>query len=69
MAKKGATVYVCQACGFESPKWMGQCICGACNTFVEERIPAADRHDDLRGIGRASAKHGGAGHMPAGTAI
>ncbi|MBR2559843.1 MAG: hypothetical protein IKE37_05360, partial [Firmicutes bacterium] len=28
MAKKGKTVFVCQECGYESPKWLGQCICG-----------------------------------------
>jgi DNA repair protein RadA/Sms len=42
MAKKAATVYVCNECGYESPKWMGQCICGAWNSFVEEKVPAAD---------------------------
>lgn len=38
MAKKVKTVYVCQECGYESPKWMGQCVCGAWNTFVEEKV-------------------------------
>ena len=38
MAKKPETIFVCTECGFESPKWMGQCICGAWNTFAEERI-------------------------------
>ncbi|MBR6503908.1 MAG: hypothetical protein IKT15_02920, partial [Firmicutes bacterium] len=39
MAKKGPkTVFVCSECGYESPKWMGQCICGAWNTFTEERV-------------------------------
>ena len=44
MAKKAKTVYVCQECGYESPKWMGQCICGAWNSFVEEKVmpPAAE---------------------------
>ena len=36
MAKKNKTVFVCQECGYESPKWMGQCICGAWNTMIEE---------------------------------
>ena len=40
MAKKGPkTVFVCSECGYESPKWMGQCICGAWNTFTEEKVP------------------------------
>ena len=38
MAKRAKTVFVCQECGYESPKWMGQCICGAWNTFVEEKV-------------------------------
>ena len=37
MAKKIKTVFVCQKCGNESPKWMGKCICGAWNSFVEEK--------------------------------
>ena len=45
MAKKNRTVYVCQECGYESPKWMGQCICGAWNTFVEEKVKDADVSD------------------------
>ncbi|MDR1027875.1 MAG: DNA repair protein RadA [Clostridiales Family XIII bacterium] len=36
--KKGTTVFVCAECGYESPKWMGQCVCGAWNSFSEERI-------------------------------
>ena len=28
MAKKSQTVFVCQEGGYESAKWMGQCICG-----------------------------------------
>ena len=38
MTKKNQTVFVCQECGYESPKWAGQCICGAWNSFVEEKI-------------------------------
>lgn len=38
MAKKGKTVFVCQECGYESTQWMGKCICGAWNSFIEERV-------------------------------
>ena len=38
MKKNAKSVFVCQECGYESPKWMGQCICGAWNSFVEEKI-------------------------------
>ncbi|HWP94412.1 MAG TPA: DNA repair protein RadA [Gammaproteobacteria bacterium] len=32
------SVYICDACGAESPKWSGQCAdCGAWNTLVEAR--------------------------------
>lgn len=31
------STYVCQACGYESPRWVGKCAnCGGWNTFVEE---------------------------------
>jgi len=48
MAKKNRTVFVCQECGYESPKWMGQCICGAWNTMVEEKITDDDSVDRRR---------------------
>nr|MBD3621973.1 DNA repair protein RadA [Sunxiuqinia sp.] len=33
------TVYICQNCGTQSPKWMGKCpSCEAWNTFVEEIV-------------------------------
>ncbi|MDR0817204.1 MAG: DNA repair protein RadA [Clostridiales Family XIII bacterium] len=38
MSKKVKTIFVCQECGYESPAWMGQCICGAWNSFIEERV-------------------------------
>jgi len=38
MATKLKTVFACQACGFESSKWLGRCPdCGEWNSFVEER--------------------------------
>jgi DNA repair protein RadA/Sms len=34
---KTKTVYVCQNCGADSPKWIGHCTsCGQWNTYVEE---------------------------------
>lgn len=56
MAKKATTVFVCQECGYESPKWMGQCICGEWNTFIEEKVFDADEKDVRR---RSSASAGG----------
>src|ERR1700674_944314 len=38
MAKRPSTVFVCQDCGAQSPKWLGRCAdCGAWNSLVEER--------------------------------
>jgi len=48
MAKKAKTIFVCQECGNESPTWMGQCICGAWNSMVEEKIVPADSKEDSR---------------------
>ncbi len=44
-SKKAKTVFVCRECGYESPKWMGQCICGAWNSFAEERLRDDDDAD------------------------
>ncbi|MCE1197846.1 MAG: DNA repair protein RadA [Marinilabiliales bacterium] len=34
---KVKTVFVCQSCGYQSPKWIGRCTsCGEWNTFTEE---------------------------------
>lgn len=56
MAKKEKTVFVCQECGYESPKWMGQCICGAWNTFVEEKAVTEKEQRRGRRLGEKKAK-------------
>src|SRR5258705_10546671 len=41
MAPKPKTAFVCQNCGAQSPKWVGQCpSCNGWNTLVEERVVA-----------------------------
>ena len=44
MAKE-KTIFLCNGCGYESPKWAGKCpACGAWNSFVEKvvrNVPAA----------------------------
>ncbi|MBQ6224051.1 MAG: hypothetical protein IJJ58_02655, partial [Campylobacter sp.] len=36
---KFRTIFTCQKCGFNSPKWLGQCPdCGAWNSLAEEVI-------------------------------
>src|SRR5919112_745070 len=51
---KQKTVFACQECGAQSPKWLGRCPeCGAWNTLVEERaLPAtvaAEKRSGLAG--------------------
>jgi len=57
---KVRTVFVCQACGFESSKWLGRCPdCGEWNSLVEERQevappPGRGRPDQMALPGGAS---------------
>ena len=53
MAKQPATIFVCQNCGSQSRKWIGQCPdCAEWNTMVEERF---------RVTAQAAAASGGGG--------
>jgi len=37
MKKTSKTIFCCQSCGYQTPKWMGKCPdCGEWQTFVEE---------------------------------
>src|SRR5437870_4563088 len=57
MAKRPSSVFVCQECGAQSPKWLGRCTeCGAWNSLVEER---ASDHDGQATA--ASNRYAGAG--------
>ena len=58
-----ATLHVCSDCAHASPRWHGQCPgCGAWNTLVEERAPAA--------VGRgAGGRSGGRAGAPAGRPV
>ncbi len=58
MAKgKHATVFFCGSCGYESPKWMGQCpSCREWNTFVEE--PSGGAAAKKGGMGAETGFHG-----------
>ncbi len=39
VSKKATTVYMCQQCGYTSPKWLGKCSeCGSWNSMVEEVV-------------------------------
>ena len=55
MKKKIKTVFSCQSCGFESPKWMGKCPdCGQWDAFAEEAASAKSSEEKI--FGRANAK-------------
>jgi DNA repair protein RadA/Sms len=56
MAKKSAkTLFSCQKCGYQSPKWLGRCTeCGQWDSFVEEVVSAAGT-GPKRGISQTSA--------------
>src|SRR5919201_3996152 len=53
MPPRPKTAFLCQQCGFQSPKWIGRCpSCDGWNTFVEERVVAPPT-----GRGSARAPH------------
>jgi DNA repair protein RadA/Sms len=46
---KAKTVFFCQECGYESPKWMGKCpSCSTWNSMVEETVRASSGHTERR---------------------
>ncbi len=64
MAKRPSTVFVCEQCGSQSPKWLGKCPdCGAWNSFVEERAPegggapSASQRYALAGAGASARRY------------
>src|SRR5689334_25281205 len=49
-AKGTRTIYVCQNCGAQQPKWMGKCPdCGEWNSFAEEKPVIAQTGASVRG--------------------
>jgi DNA repair protein RadA/Sms len=45
MKKNVKTVFCCQSCGYQAPKWLGRCPdCGKWQTFVEEVQAAGAAH-------------------------
>ena len=51
MAKsKAKTVFFCKECGYETPKWMGQCPgCHQWNTMTEEKVSLVSKGTGKRG--------------------
>src|SRR6185503_20115093 len=57
--KQPKSVFSCQQCGAQAPKWLGRCPeCGAWNSFVEERTGPA-----MEPRGAAPALGGGSAHL------
>ncbi|MCF0144785.1 MAG: DNA repair protein RadA [Firmicutes bacterium] len=66
MAKKAKTVFVCNECGSENSKWVGQCpVCGAWNSMFEQKVVELKEDDKRRrtsgGRGNNGVESGGAG--------
>ena len=42
---RSSTQFVCQQCGYSTPRWMGQCpSCGQWNTLVESVVAAGTKN-------------------------
>ncbi len=49
--QSGKTLFNCQGCGYQSPKWMGRCPeCGRWDSFTEEVVAATRKAGPMRGI-------------------
>jgi DNA repair protein RadA/Sms len=60
VTKNARTVFVCQECGGQAPKWMGRCNeCGAWNSLVEERPEQTPAHVGTAGNRYAQFGAGG----------
>lgn len=70
MAKKAKTVFVCNECGSENSKWVGQCpVCGAWNSMFEEKVIDFNEDDKRRRTsgGRKGSAGAGSGALSTGT--
>lgn len=53
MALKIKSVFFCQSCGYESPKWLGKCpACGEWNTFAEEKVSVSKKGEGKSAKGK-----------------
>lgn len=51
---KTKSVFFCQSCGYEAPKWLGKCpACGEWNTFAEEKITVQKKSEMRKGSVKA----------------
>ncbi len=52
--KNSKTIFCCQSCGYQAPKWMGKCPdCGQWQTFVEETLSTKPVQGVARGLSAA----------------
>ncbi|MEL6141594.1 MAG: DNA repair protein RadA [Bacteroidota bacterium] len=57
---KVKTAFFCTNCGFESPKWMGQCpACQEWNTLVEEKVVKPNSREESRQSWRGKNQRNG----------
>src|SRR3989440_138144 len=57
MSKSSNTIFTCQACGYESRKWLGKCPeCGEWNSLVEERVVTTKKGRSGNGLRLREAK-------------
>lgn len=53
------TVFYCQACGYQSAKWLGKCPdCGTWNSLVEERVEPAQAGRESRWVAGGNREPG-----------
>jgi len=51
LKKNTKTIYICQSCGYQAPKWLGKCPdCGQWQTFVEEYFGAKTAGSSIEGL-------------------
>ncbi len=52
---RSRSIWVCQNCGAESPKWVGRCpVCGEWNTYVEELVAKPSPGKSRGGVSSSS---------------
>ncbi|MBW2012135.1 MAG: DNA repair protein RadA, partial [Deltaproteobacteria bacterium] len=57
MSKNSKTIFCCQSCGYQTPKWMGKCPdCGQWQTFVKEVQASTTGRETQRSLSSALPK-------------
>lgn len=55
MSKSAKPLFVCQSCGYQTPKWLGRCPdCGQWNALVEELAESPSRPNHSAVVGQAT---------------